>query len=250
MAEALHAQALAGVPHGFMTRRGGMSTGAAAGLQCGFGADDDPAAVQANRREAAEAVLPGAVLVSVHQVHSPDVVIVDEPWSEDDRPRGDALVTGRPGILLAIVTADCAPVLLADRAAGVVGAAHAGWRGALGGVIENTVDAMVALGGTRGQIAAAVGPCIAQPSYEVDDGFHAEIGPDGARFFAPGRLGHWQFDLPGYVEMRLQAAGVGTVEALGCDTYAEPDRFYSYRRATHRGEANYGRLISLVGRPR
>ena len=237
---------LAGVPHGFMTRRGGVSTGVAAGLQCGFGAGDDPASVRENRRLAAEAVLPGAALVGVHQVHSPDVAAVVDPWSDDDRPRADALATGRPGVLLAIVTADCAPVLLADRAAGVVGAAHAGWRGAHGGVIENTVDAMVALGAARERIAAAIGPCIAQPSYEVDDGFRARFGDGDARFFAPGPPGHWQFDLPGYVALRLRSAGVETVEALGCDTYADPERFYSYRRATHRGEANYGRLISLV----
>lgn len=235
------------MPHGFMTRRGGVSTGAAAGLQCGFGADDDPAAVAENRRRAAEAVLPGAALVSVHQVHSPEVATVTQPWGDDQRPRADALVTARPGVLLAVVTADCAPVLLADRAAGVVGAAHAGWRGAHGGVIENTVEAMVALGAERGRIAAAIGPCIAQPSYEVDEGFRVRFGERDARFFAPGRPGHWQFDLPGYVAMRLRSAGIATVEALGCDTYADPERFYSYRRATHRGEANYGRLISLVG---
>ena len=247
MAEALHAQALAGVPHGFMTRRGGVSVGGAAGLQCGFGADDDPAAVAENRRRAAEAVLPGAALVSVHQIHSPDVVTVTEPWGDDRRPRADALVTGRPGVLLGVVTADCAPVLLADRAAGVAGAAHAGWRGAHGGVIENTVEAMVALGAERGRIAAAIGPCIAQPSYEVDEGFRARFDESDARFFAPGRPGHWRFDLPGYAAMRLRSAGVGAVEALGCDTYADPARFYSYRRATHGGDANYGRMISLVG---
>jgi len=235
------------VPHGFMTRSGGVSTGPAAGLQCGFGADDDPQAVRENRRLAVEAVLPGAALVSVHQIHSPDVAVVEEPWSDDRRPRADALVTQRPGILLGIVTADCAPVLLADRAAGVVGAAHAGWRGAHGGVIENTVEAMVALGAERARIAAAVGPCIAQPSYEVDESFRAQFRDEDARFFVPGKAGRRQFDLPGYVVMRLQSAGVGAAHALGLDTYADPARFYSYRRATHRGEATYGRLISLVG---
>lgn len=230
-----------------MTRSGGVSKGPAAGLQCGFGADDDPQAVRENRRLAVEAVLPGADLVSVHQIHSPDVVVVEEPWGDDQRPRADALVTRRPETLLGIVTADCAPVLLADHAAGVVGAAHAGWRGAHAGVIENTVDAMVALGAQRTQIAAAVGPCIAQASYEVDESFRAQFGDEDARFFAPGEAGRWQFDLPGYVVMRLQAAGVGMTEALGLDTYGDPARFYSYRRATHRGEATYGRLISLVG---
>ncbi|WP_374408027.1 peptidoglycan editing factor PgeF [Pelagerythrobacter sp.] len=230
-----------------MTRRGGVSTGDAAGLQCGFGAGDDPAAVAENRRRAAEAVLPGAALVSVHQVHSPDVATVAEPWSDDARPHADALVTDRPGVLLAIVTADCAPVLLADRTAGVVGAAHAGWRGAHGGVIANTVEAMVALGAAHERIAAAIGPCIAQPSYEVDDGFREQFTEADVRFFGPGEAGHWQFDLPGYVAARLRMAGVDTVEDLALDTYADPARFYSYRRATHRGEANYGRLISLIG---
>ncbi len=247
MAEALQAGVLAGAAHGFMTRRGGVSTGDAAGLQCGFGAGDDPAAVAENRRRAAEAVLPGAALVSVHQVHSPDVATVAEPWSDDARPHADALVTDRPGVLLAIVTADCAPVLLADRTAGVVGAAHAGWRGAHGGVIANTVEAMVALGAAHERIAAAIGPCIAQPSYEVDDGFREQFTEADVRFFGPGEAGHWQFDLPGYVAARLRMAGVDTVEDLALDTYADPARFYSYRRATHRGEANYGRLISLIG---
>lgn len=233
-----------------MTRRGGVSTGPAAGLQCGFGADDDAQAVRENRRLAAEAVLPGATLVSVHQVHSPDVVVVEEPWSDDLRPRADALVTARPGILLGVVTADCTPVLFADRDGAVIGAAHAGWRGAHGGVLENTVEAMVSLGADRAGITAAVGPCIAQPSYEVDEGFRGHFGEGDARFFAPGRPGHWQFDLPGYVAKRLQSAGVEAVERLDLDTYADPERFYSYRRATHRGEANYGRLISLIGLPR
>ena len=249
MAEALTAAGLAGVPHGFMPRRGGVSTGPAAGLQCGFGADDPVETVRENRRLAASAVLPGAPIVSVHQIHSPDVAVVSEPWSDEARPRADALVTALPGVLLAIVTADCAPVLLADREAGVVGAAHAGWRGADGGVIVNTVEAMIGLGAARESIAAAIGPCIAQPSYEVDDGFRAQFAEADAPFFAPGAPGHWQFDLPGYVAARLDRAGVRQVEALGCDTYADPARFYSYRRATHRGEANYGRLISLVGRP-
>lgn len=230
-----------------MTRRGGVSTGAAAGLQCGFGADDDVDSVRENRRLAAAAVLPGTAAVSVHQVHSPDVVVVEEPWGDDRRPRADALVTRRPGILLGIVTADCAPVLLADRAAGVVGAAHAGWRGAHGGVLENTVEAMVSLGADRARIAAAIGPCIAQPSYEVDEGFRARFGGDDARFFAPGAPGRWQFDLPGYVAKRLRSTGIAAVETLGHDTYADAERFYSYRRATHLGEANYGRLFSLVG---
>lgn len=249
MAEALRAAALDGVPHGFLTRRGGVSRGAMGGLQCGFGAGDDPAAVRRNRELAAGAVLPGASLVGLHQVHSPDVIVATAPWEDEARPRGDALVTDRTGLLLAVVTADCAPVLLADRAAGVVGAAHAGWRGAHDGVLENTVDAMVALGADRAAIAAAIGPCIMQASYEVDDGFRARFGEGEGAFFAPGRAGHWQFDLPGYVAARLERAGVARVESLGRDTYAEPELFYSFRRATHRGEPDYGRLISLVGMP-
>lgn len=218
-----------------------------AGLNVGFGADDDPADVAENRRRAAAAVLPGAELVSPYQVHSPDAVIVTEPWPMDDRPRADALVTDRPGLLLGIVTADCAPVLLADREAGVIGAAHAGWRGAHGGVIEATVAAMQQLGGEPGRIAAAIGPCIAQASYEVDDGFRASFSEDDNRFFARGRAGHWQFDLEAYVAMRLAAAGIGQIEKLGLDTYSLEDHYFSFRRATHRSEPTYGRQFTLIG---
>ena len=247
MAEALTSEALAGVPHGFMTRRGGVSTGAVASLNCGFGADDDRTAVVENRRIAVDAVLPGAPLVGVHQVHSPDVVTVTGPWPDDARPKADALVTDRPGLLLGILTADCAPVLLTDREAGVIGAAHAGWRGAHGGVIASTVEAMTALGAEPRRIAAAVGPCIAQESYEVSDDFRAAFTAADDRFFVPGTPGHWQFDLPAYVAKALAESGVGTVEVLGRDTYAEPELFYSFRRATHRGEPTYGRLLSLIG---
>ena len=238
---------LADVPHGFMTRRGGVSTGPAAGLNCGYGAGDDPLAVAENRQLAVDAVMPGGALVSVHQVHSADVVTVHEPWSDDARPQADALVTRLPGILIAIVTADCAPVLLADREAGVVGAAHAGWKGARGGVVENTVAAMESLGATRARIAAAVGPCIAQASYEVSDDFRSQFERDAAAFFARGNPGHWQFDLTGYVADALHKSGIGLVEALGLDTYAEAAAFYSFRRATHLGEPTYGRQLSLVG---
>lgn len=239
--------ALDGVPHGFLGRRGGVSTGAVASLNAGLGSADDPAAVAENRRRAAAAVLPGAPLVGVYQVHSPVCVTVTEPWDEADRPHADALVTDRRGVLLGILTADCAPVLLADRAAGVIGAAHAGWKGAVGGVVEATVAAMVALGARREGIAAAVGPCIAQASYEVDAGFRERFADDDARFFAAGAPGHWQFDLAGYVVGRLAAAGVGRVESLGLDTYAAPGRFYSFRRATHAREPDYGRQIALIG---
>lgn len=247
MAEALTSPVLEAVPHGFMTRTGGVSTGAVAGLQCGFGADDDAAAVEENRRIAAETVLPGAALVTVYQVHSPDVVVVSGPISLDDRPRADALVTDRPGLLLGIVTADCAPVLFADHEAGVVGAAHAGWRGAAGGVIAGTVSAMQDLGARPERIAAAVGPCIAQASYEVGEDMRAAFAAEDRGFFVPARAGHYQFDLEGYVAALCERAGVGAVDRLGRDTYADPEHFYSYRRATHRAEANYGRQLSLIG---
>lgn len=247
--EAICAPVLAGMPHGFMTRRGGVSSGLAAGLNVGLGSGDDGAAVAENRRLAAEAVLPGAPLVTVYQVHSADVVVVEEPWGEHERPKADALVTRRRGILLGIVTADCAPVLLADAAAGVVGAAHAGWKGAHGGVIEATVVAMERLGARRGDIAAAVGPCIAQMSYEVGADFPEGFLSSHARFFEPGRAGRFQFDLEGFVAQCLADAGVGAVERLGLDTYADEERFFSYRRATHRDEGNYGRQFSLIGLP-
>jgi len=249
--EVIRAQALAGLPHGFLGRRGGVSTGVAAGLNVGLGSGDEPAAVARNRARAAAAVLPGARLVGVYQVHSPDCVTVGEPWGESERPHADALVTDRPGVLLGIVTADCAPILLADREAGVIAAAHAGWKGAFTGVAENTVRAMVALGARVESIVAVVGPCIAQGSYEVDEAFRARFAAaDSAtvRFFDPGRPGRWQFDLEAYVAARLRGAGVGQVESLGLDTYSAPERFYSFRRATHRGEASYGRQISLIGR--
>lgn len=246
--EAIRAPALGEVPHGFLTRRGGRSTGVVAGLNVGWGAGDDPAAVQENRRSAAAAVLPGAPLACPYQYHSAEVLTVDQAWPDDEqRPRGDALVTARKGILLGIVTADCAPVLFADREAGVVGAAHAGWRGAHGGACENTIEAMEALGARRERIAAAIGPAIAQPSYEVGADFPGSFAEEDARFFAPGRNGRFQFDLPGYIAARLARAGVGRVEDLALDTYADEARFYSYRRSTHRGEASYGRQISLIG---
>lgn len=247
LVEVIRAKVLDGVPHGFLGRRGGVSTGLVAGLNVGFGADDDPAAVVENRRRAGEAVLPGAPLVAVHQVHSALCVTVEEPWDDAHRPSADALVTKRPGTLLGIVTADCAPVLFADAEAGVVGAAHAGWRGAHGGVLEATIAAMEALGANRGRIAAAIGPAIAQASYEVGDDFRASFTPADDRFFAPGRPGHRQFDLEAYAAARLAAACIGRVECLSLDTYPDAARFYSYRRATHLGEPNYGRQFSLIG---
>lgn len=246
------AAGLGGLPHGFLGRRGGVSTGLVSGLNAGLGSGDEPASVAENRARAAVAVLPGAPLVSVYQVHSPSCVTVREPWNDDARPEADALVTDRPGVLLGIVTADCAPILLADLEAGVIGAAHAGWKGALHGVTDQTVEAMEALGARRGAIVAAIGPCIAQASYEVDEGFVSRFqaaDPGNAHFFAAGREGHWQFDLEGYVAHRLESAGVGTVEKLGLDTYVAPGRFYSFRRSTHGQEPAYGRQISLIGLP-
>lgn len=238
------------IPHGFLGRRGGVSTGVYAGLNVGLGSDDDPAAIAENRHRATEAVLPGGRLVSVFQVHSADAVTVAEPWDDDARPHADALVTDRPGLALGIVTADCAPVLLADVAAGVVGAAHAGWKGAIGGVTDATLAAMERLGARPERVVAAIGPCIARASYEVDDGFARRFeaaDPANERFFAPGKPGHHQFDLEAYVAHRLAIAGVTRIAALGLDTYADESRFFSFRRATHRGEPTYGRQISIIG---
>ncbi|MDE2436382.1 MAG: peptidoglycan editing factor PgeF [Sphingomonadales bacterium] len=248
--EVFRARAFEGVAHGFLGRRGGVSKGVVAGLNVGLGAGDDDQAVQRNRFLAVDAVLPGARLATVYQVHSAVCVTVTEPWPDAARPHADALVTDRPGLVLGVVTADCAPVLLADADAGVVGAAHAGWKGAIAGVTDATIAAMEALGARRERIVAAVGPCIAQPSYEVDAGFRDRFCMDDSssdRFFAAGQSGHFQFDLEGYVADRLERAGIGTTERFGLDTYPDAARFYSFRRATHRGEASYGRQISLIG---
>lgn len=247
----VRAPALADVPHGFLGRRGGVSGGLVAGLNTGWGSGDDRAAIVENRRRAVDAVLPGARLVTVHQVHGATCVVAGD-WPEDDRPHADALVSDRPGMLLGILTADCAPVLLADVDAGVVGAAHAGWRGALAGVAEATVVAMERLGAKRGFIAAAIGPCLALRNFEVGTDFPVPflaVDPDNARFFTEAAEGKPHFDLEGFLAERLVAAGVGTVERTGLDTYGAPDLFYSYRRATHLGEPDYGRQISLVGLP-
>ncbi|HEV7660049.1 MAG TPA: peptidoglycan editing factor PgeF [Allosphingosinicella sp.] len=250
--EIIRAASLDGLPHGFLGRKGGVSTGAYAGLNVGLGSDDDRAAIHENRRRAVAAVAPGATLVTVHQVHSPNALYAAAPWPGDVRPKADAIVTDRPGLVLGILTADCTPVLLADREAGVIGAAHAGWKGAFSGVIESVVAAMAERGARRERIAAAIGPVIARKSYEVDDGFFrrfAEADPANERFFTTGREGHHQFDIEAYVLARLAEAGVRVAEALGLDTYADPDRFYSYRLATHKGEPGYGRQISLIALP-
>lgn len=245
----IRAAALAGVRHGFLTRQGGVSNGPYASLNCGLGSRDDPANVAENRRRAVAMVAPGARLVGLYQVHGRDCVTATDPWDDADRPHADALVTATPDVALAILTADCAPVLFADAHAGVVGAAHAGWKGALAGVTDATLDAMEALGARRERIAAAVGPCIAQASYQVDATMRSRFladDPASERFFADDADARFRFDLAGYVAARLAAAGVGRVEITGQDTYADGLRFFSYRRATHRDEGDAGRQVSLI----
>ncbi len=245
----LRAAALDGVAHGFMGRTGGVSTGAMAGLDMGRRNQAPTPALIENRKRVVAAVAPGAELLTLYQIHSADAVTVRDPWDDDVRPHADALVTDRPGILLGILTADCAPVLFADRQAGVVAAAHAGWKGALHGVTDATIARMEELGADRSRIAAAVGPCIARASYEVDDAFltrFAATDPANERFFTPGKPGHHQFDLEAYVVHRLALAGLRRIEALGADTYADPARFFSYRRATHEDAPDYGRQISVI----
>jgi YfiH family protein len=250
--ELVRAVSLGSMPHGFLGRRGGVSAGEVAGLNVGYGSNDDREAIAENRRRAITAILPSAELATVHQIHSADVVYADSAWPIDDRPPADAIVTDQPGLLLGILTADCAPVLLADADARVVGAAHAGWRGALGGVTDSALDAMERLGARRENIRAAVGPCIAQPSYEVDEAFRARFLDDdegNGRFFVAGTSGKPHFDLEAYVVHRLIAAGIAEIDALHLDTYSDADRFYSFRRATHRGEADYGRQLSAIALP-
>lgn len=247
--EILTSDALAPIRHGFFTRRGGASSGIFKGLNCGAGSSDQAEAVRINRARVAEAMsVEPDHLISLHQVHSADVVHVTAPFSE--KPKADAMVTATPGIALGILTADCAPVLFADAEAGVIGAAHAGWKGAIGGVIDATITAMEGLGARRDAIAATIGPCISQRNYEVGQDFverFVDDTPDYARFFAGGRSAdHAQFDLPGFVLSRLRTAGVQAPEWTGHCTYAEPDRFYSYRRTTHLKEADYGRLIASI----
>ena len=251
--EVIRATALEGIAHGFLGRTGGVSTGPTASLDMGRRGRAPPPELIENQRRAIAAVAPGTRLVTLYQVHSADAVIVADPWPEsgddDARPHADALVTDRPGLTLGILTADCAPVLFADREAGVIAAAHAGWKGAIGGVTDAAIVAMEALGAQRDRIAAAIGPCIARASYEVDEAFRSRFADhDSAniRFFAPARAGHYRFDLEAYVAHRLAAAGLHHIEALGEDTYAQPARFFSFRRATHAQEPDYGRQISLI----
>lgn len=241
---------LADSPHGFFGRRGGVSTGELASLNCGLGSGDDPALIAENRRRVADAVLPGAALTGVYQVHGNRCVVVDETTDLAARPEADALATRTPGIILGILTADCVPVLFADRDASVIGAAHAGWKGALAGITDATLTAMERLGADRANIAAAIGPCIARASYEVDDGFVQRFtgdDPTNERFFAAGKPGHAMFDIAAYVAARLAAAGVTRIAIGGQDTYAEAEDYFSYRRACHKGENSYGRQLSVIG---
>jgi YfiH family protein len=242
--------ALPGVRHAIFTPRGGVSTGVNASLNAGIGSHDDPAAVAENRARMAAALrVSPPRLLTAYQVHSATVIVAEEPWSAEARPRGDAIVTRVPELAIGASTADCAPVLFADPEARVIGAAHAGWRGALAGVIEATIAAMERLGARRSRILAALGPMIRQANYEVGadliDQFLA-ANPANACFFAAGRPGHAGFDLAGYIAARLARHGVERIEDLGSCTYGDPVRFFSFRRATHRGEADYGRHISAI----
>ncbi len=239
------------VRHAFFTRRGGVSEGVYASLNCGFGSGDDHARVRANRTAAMQTLNADPdELTTVHQIHSADVVKVEEPWPLMHRPKADGMVTDRPGVALGIMTADCAPVLFADTDAGVVGAAHAGWRGALAGVLQATLEAMETLGAARSQVAAALGPCIRKSSYEVGPEFRAtflETDPAHRSYFEPAvRDGHFMFDLAGFIVDGLWSLGVASVDDVNVDTYVDADRFFSYRRTTHRGESDYGRGLSVV----
>jgi polyphenol oxidase len=247
MLEIITSPALA-ARHGFFTRKGGASSGIFAGLNCGTGSTDQAEIVAINRSRVADAMgLPPEALLSVHQVHSAKAILVTGPLTL--RPEADAMVTATPGLLLAVLTADCQPVLFHDSAAGVIGAAHAGWRGSVDGVLEATLDAMETLGADRRRVHAVIGPTISQQAYEVGPEFFDRFrdeDSESVRFFAGGEGGRMQFDLPGYGLHRLRSAGVGHAEWTGHCTYLDPARFYSFRRTTHAGEADYGRLISTI----
>ncbi len=246
--EILTSDLLSPLRHGFFTRRGGASSGVFSGLNCGYGSSDQSEIVQINRSRVADAmqVAPDA-LMGVHQTHSATAIVVDA--ATDDRPRADAMVTATPGLALSILTADCQPVLFADTDAGVIGAAHAGWRGTLDGVLDATLDAMELLGADRANTIAVIGPSISQSAYEVGPDFMDEFlmhDRENTRFFAGGTGDRVQFDLPAFGLHRLRRAGIGTAEWTRHCTYSDTDRFYSYRRATHAKEADYGRLISTI----
>jgi YfiH family protein len=237
------------VKHGFFGREGGVSSGIYASLNAGTGSNDDPANVLENRRRIAAAFgIDRDHLTGVHQIHSPTAVFIDAPW-QGERPRADALVTTTQNLAISILTADCTPILFVDREADVIGAAHAGWRGAISGVIENTVSLMETNGAQRSRIAAAIGPCIHQNSYEVGPEFEAEFLRADAtfsRFFAPGAGDRLHFDLPGFCASRLEAAGVSQIETLPLDTYAESTRLHSHRRSVHEKAGDYGRNCSVI----
>ena len=242
--------AIPGLRHAFFTRDGGVSEGIYAGLNGGIGSNDDPAHVAENRRRMAEAVgVAPAHFLTVHQIHSPDVAVATAPWETAARPRADAMVTKVPGLALGVTAADCGPVLFADPSARVIGAAHAGWKGALGGVLESTISEMETLGAARENIVAAIGPLIRQPSYEVGAEFVERFVREDSEhslFFVPStRDGHAMFDLGGFIRMRLERAGVGAIDDTGIDTYPD-ERLFSYRRSVHRKEPDYGRQIHAI----
>jgi polyphenol oxidase len=239
------------IRHAFFTREGGVSDGIYQSLNGGIGSNDAPENVKENRARMAKALgVAPTHFVSCYQIHSPDVIVATEPWTRENAPRADAIVTRTPGLAIGVSTADCGPVLFADGEAKVVGAAHAGWKGALTGVVEATIAAMEKLGASRGNISAAIGPLIRQPNYEVGAEFVERFtvtDKTNARYFIPSkRAGHAMFDLPGFIKSRLEAAEIKSVEDLALCTYAEPDRFFSYRRTTHRGEPDYGRHINAI----
>jgi YfiH family protein len=239
------------IRHAFFTRRGGVSDGAYASLNCGFGSSDDPAKVEENRAIAAGRLgLPAGRLVTCHQVHGTTAITVEHPWRRDANPRADGMVSAVPGIALGVLAADCAPVLFADPEAGIIGAAHGGWRGTLGGIMEATVAAMTALGAVSSRIGAGIGPCIAQQSYEVGPEFEATFAAadeDSASFFiAAARPGHFLFDLGGYIAHRLTRLGLAAIERAPHDTAAEEALFFSYRRACLRGDNDYGRGLAAI----
>ena len=250
MLQARSLAALPGIRHAFFTRQGGVSDGVYASLNGGVGSNDAPSKVAENRaRMAAALAVKPERLLTAFQVHSPDVVVAKAPWTYEARPRADAIVTREPGLAIGISTADCGPVLFADPQARVIGAAHAGWRGALAGVLEATIAEMERLGAERSRMIAAAGPMISQPNYEVGpelvEQFRA-ADPDNARFFAPGKAGRSMFDLPGYVVTRLRRAGLAAIDDLALCTYGDPARFFSYRRTTHRAEPDYGRHVNAI----
>jgi YfiH family protein len=250
MAESLQLDLLP-FPHGFFTRRGGVSSGPFASLNCSLSSQDERASVMENRGRVADAIgVARGCLLGCTQVHGVDVVHAETPWEPGAGPRADAMVTGRPGLALGIITADCAPVLFADPGAGIAGAAHAGWRGAVAGVIEATILAMTAIGARRDRILAAIGPCIGRESYEVAADLRDAVlanDADSARFFTDGiRDARWQFDLPAYCAARLRAAGVAEVAVTGIDTLADEERFFSHRRRTLARGGPIGHQISVV----